>query len=172
MSILLLYFIFFWTFEIAFNLSIDCRFEKLSNVNNSDFCSWHTTTNNGENIWHTGNTVIVDSTHFFMPLTINSDNFTNLKNQFAYVQGKFGLLSEGIIESPIISDNLSNIKELKLLYWKVLPLPTLDICIKNTLHDSLYCIDSITGPGQDQWIQRSINLPPSKTPFKVNLNII
>lgn len=166
---LFLYTVLLCKLVIAHNPSVNCRFDELSNVRDSGFCTWRPATAVGTEIWHTGNAVIVDSSNFVISSVKKLNNSNSAKNRFAYVQGKFGSSSEGSLESIIISDNIKHLKELKLLYWKVLPLPTLDICIKNTFHDSLNCIDSITGPGQHQWVRRSINLPPSELPFKVCL---
>lgn len=112
-------------------------------------------------MWHTGNAVLVDSANSVVHNTPN--------NRFAFVQGKYGNSGNGHLESPLIVQNLDERRELKFSYWKADPQPILDICLQDTSRQTLNCVDSIIGPGQQQWIRRTIQLPKSDFPFRVSL---
>lgn len=121
----------------------------------------------GSKIWHTGNAVLVDSANSVIHASTNPEN--NVNNRFAFVQGKYGSSTGGHLESPLITHGLDAHNELKLSYWKTDPQPILDICLKDSMDQSLNCIDSIIGPGQPQWVWRSIELPKADLPFRVSL---
>lgn len=97
----------------------------------------------------------------------NSIVHTSVNNRFAFVQGKFDSPMGGQLESPLIRNGLNALNELKLSYWKTDAHPIMDICLKDASDEALNCIDSIIGPGQPQWVQRSIELPKTDLPFQV-----
>uniref|UniRef100_A0A915EJ03 MAM domain-containing protein n=1 Tax=Ditylenchus dipsaci TaxID=166011 RepID=A0A915EJ03_9BILA len=160
---------------------LDCAFDHLSNSQDSGFCQWQPSSRQegaGAQLWHTGNAVLVDSANsvirspsqpFSYPFkSKNGGALPN--NRFAYVQGQGAKgPTEGAIQSPLLEaeDGMVEHQDLKFSYWKANASPTLDICIKYNADEELRCIDSIQGPGQNQWIRRAVELPLNELPFRV-----
>ncbi|KAI1730751.1 MAM domain, meprin/A5/mu domain-containing protein [Ditylenchus destructor] len=177
----------FTKFQAQGKSPLDCTFDQLSDSRDTGFCQWRPARGkaaapaNSALLWHTGNAVLVDSANSVVPrssfMQMDKNGINN--NRFAYVQGHFGNPTEAAIESPILgkSNNTNNEKsiwieqhnDLKLSYWKANTSPTLDICLKDEADDELNCIDSIQGPGQQQWVRRSVELPKSEMPYRVVL---
>jgi hypothetical protein len=101
-------------------------------------------------------------------------------DRFAFVQGRYGAPTEGSLRSPLVHDRLllggeqpqqqqQNRRLLRLTYWKASVSPSLDICLEEETGQPLRCVDSIQGPGQQQWVRRSVELPAEERPFRVVL---
>uniref|UniRef100_A0A7E4VUU4 MAM domain-containing protein n=1 Tax=Panagrellus redivivus TaxID=6233 RepID=A0A7E4VUU4_PANRE len=134
--------------------SIDCDFHK------RNFCNWQPASVDSADLWQTDNAVIVDSVN---SITSSADG----DDGFAYVQGGLGAPSMGSLESPELEPQGK--KELKFAYRKTASTPILDVCLKPSKSFDLQCIDSISGPGQQQWIRRTVPLPTMTKPFRIVL---
>lgn len=158
---------------------MDCNFERTAE-NTIGFCAWRPDTENGIRIWHTGNAVLVDSVNsvvrssnggegkFFFIFGKNLLHF-HTGDRFAFVQGRYGAPTEGTLRSPLVHDRLGQRRLLRLTYWKAAVSPSLDICIEEDSGEPLRCIDTIQGPGQQQWVRRSVEVPAEERPYRVVL---
>ncbi|KAE9553028.1 hypothetical protein FO519_003747 [Halicephalobus sp. NKZ332] len=131
--------------------TIDCDFNK-----RDGFCGWRPTSIDSADLWRIGTEVVVDSVN---SISKEDDSFT-------YVQGQYGTPSTGSLESPKIIPT-RNRKEFKFSYWKAASTPILDICVKESSAYELNCLDSISGPGQQQWIRRTVSIPVMAVPYRI-----
>ncbi|CAD5205460.1 unnamed protein product [Bursaphelenchus okinawaensis] len=136
---------------------IDCNFDDNEDVK-GPLCGWKPD-EEGSQIWHTGNAVLVDSAHSIIKPGKSND-------RFAFVQGQFGS-SEGQLVSPILRTAPGMTNQLRFSYWKSAFEPILDICLKYITEDRLDCIDAIIGGGEEKWVKRALDLPSSSEPFSV-----
>jgi hypothetical protein len=119
---------------------------------------------------------------------MNKANFNPLPikgERFAFAQGRFGAPTEGALRSPLIHDRLRQNRLFRLTYWKASASPSLDICLEEMAEEPLHCVDTIQGrgiiyeyihflgeiigPGQQQWVRRSVELPAEERPYRVVL---
>ncbi|KAI3420274.1 hypothetical protein GPALN_003588 [Globodera pallida] len=140
----------------------DCSFE-LFPLNGKGFCTWRPDNEQSALLWHNGNAVLVDAANSLVHSTGGAEN------RFAYVQGRFGAPTEGSLRSPLVVDRLEMPGELTLSYWKASASPSLDICVEEDEEEPLRCVDTIQGPGQQQWVRRALELPRAEKPFRVVL---
>ncbi|CAK5076234.1 unnamed protein product [Meloidogyne enterolobii] len=154
-NLIIFYLIFCFQINFIFNSSINCTFEKIKEEKDENFCGWKPE----NNIWKTGNEVLVDSVNYVIHPSSGGD-------RFAYVQGHYGSPLEGKLSSPLIS---SDKKLLRFNYWKLSNTPSMDICIEKEENKNKIekCIDSIQGLGENQWILRMIELPREEKNFKI-----
>uniref|UniRef100_A0A914GSX3 MAM domain-containing protein n=1 Tax=Globodera rostochiensis TaxID=31243 RepID=A0A914GSX3_GLORO len=140
----------------------DCSFELFPS-NGKGFCTWRPDNEQSALLWHNGNAVLVDAANSLVHSTGGAEN------RFAYVQGRFGAPTEGSLRSPLVVDRLEMPGELTLSYWKANASPSLDICVEEDEEEPLRCVDTIQGPGQQQWVRRALELPRAQKPFRVVL---
>ena len=146
--------------------SVDCDFNR-----KDGFCGWIPTSIDAADLWRIGTEVIVDSVN---SISKGGNKFCikiylinkPLDDSFTYVQGQYGSPSTGSLESPEITPT-NNKKEFKFSYWKAASTPILDICVKESSAYDLDCLDSISGPGQQQWIRRTVSIPVMAVPYRI-----